>query len=148
MDDLSQRRCPPEIRSLIAGLTFHHVRSRMVSDGEASAWFPRSRGVLQSLNLSPNLFNIFADALLEELNRDADLIPRSLFYADDGTLLASCSSEIQRLLNIVASWSARNHMTLNVKKCGYIAPPTSREPVCLGEDHVPPVDEYSYLGSP
>lgn len=148
MDVLSRRGCPPQMRFLIAGLTFHNVRSRVVSDGEASAWFSRSRGVLQGCPLSPHLFNIFVDGLLEELNRDAQTIPRSLFYADDGTLLASSSSEIQRLLNIVASWSARNRMTLNVKKCGCIAPPASREAVRLGEDHVPRVEEYSYLGFP
>lgn len=148
MDVLSRRGCPPQMRFLVAGLTFHNVRSRVVSDGEASDWFPRSRGVLQGSPLSPYLFNIFVDALLEELNRGANLTPRSLFYADDGTLLATSSAEIQCLLNIVASWSARNRMTLNVKKCGYIAPSGSREPVCLGGDRVPQVEEYSYLGFP
>lgn len=131
------------MRFLIAGLTFHNVRSRVVSDGEASAWFSRSRGVFQGSPLSPYLFNIFVDALLEEHNRGANLTPRSLFYADDGTLLATSSAEIQRLLNVVASWSARIRMTLNVKKCGYITPSGSREPVCLGDDHVPRVEGYS-----
>lgn len=148
MDVLRRRGCPPRMRKLIADLTFRDVRSRVVSDGEASDWFPRTRGVLQGSPLSPYLFNIFVDGLLEELNDGPTTVPRSLFYADDGTLLASSSSEIQRLLDIVTSWSARHRMSLNVKKCGYIAPPESRESVCLGEVELPRVGEYSYLGFP
>ena len=87
--------------ALIASLTFRGVRSRVVSDSEASDWFFCSRGVLQGLPLLPCLFNLFVDGLLEELNDGSPLIPRSLFYTDDGMLLASSSSEIQRLLDVV-----------------------------------------------
>lgn len=147
-DVLRRRGCPSRMRALIASLTFHHVRSRVVSDGEASDWFSRTKGVLQGSPLSPYLFNIFVDGLLEELNDGATTIPRSMFYADDGTLLASSRAEIQRLLDIVALWSARNRMTLNVKKCGYIAPAESSEPVYLGEEEIPRLEEYTYLGFP
>ena len=114
-DVLRRRGCLPRMLALIASLTFQGVCSRVVSDGEASDWFFRSRGVLQGSPLSPCLFNLFVDGLLEELNDGSPLIPRSLFYADDGTLLASGSSEIQRLLDIVVRWSASYRMTLNVK---------------------------------
>ena len=127
LDILRRRGCPPRMQGLIASLTFHHIRSRILSDGEASDWFSRSKGVLQGSPLSPYLFNIFVDELLEDLNDGATIIPRSLFYADDGTLLASSSSEVQRLLDIVAAWSAQHRMTLNVKKCGYIAPSDDRD---------------------
>ena len=126
LDILRRRGCPPRMQNLIASLTFHHIRSRIVSDGEASGWFSRGKGVLQGSPLSLYLFNIFVDGLLEDLNDGATNVPRSVFYADDGTLLASSSSEIQRLLDIVTTWSARHRMTLNVKKCGYIAPPDDR----------------------
>jgi hypothetical protein len=92
--------------ALIASLTFRGVRSCVVSDSEASEWFFCSRGVLQGSLLLPCLFNLFVDGLLEELNDGLPLIPCSLFYADDGTLLASSSSEIQRLLDVVVRWSA------------------------------------------
>jgi hypothetical protein len=134
--------------ALIASLTFRGIRSRVVSDGESSDWFFRSRGVLQGSPLSPCLFNLFIDRLLEELNDGSPLIPRSLFYADDGILLASNSSEIQRLLDIVVRWSASYRMTLNVKKCGYIAPPKDRIVVRLGREEVPRLDHYVYLGFP
>jgi retron-type reverse transcriptase len=103
LDILRRRGCPLGMQKLIASLTFHHIRSRIVSDGEASDWFSRSRGVLQGSPLSPYLFNIFVDGLLEDLNDGATTVPRSLFYADDGTLLASSPSEIQRLLDVVAA---------------------------------------------
>jgi hypothetical protein len=116
LDILRRRGCPLGMQKLIASLTFHHIRSRIVSDGEASNWFSRSRGVLQGSPLSPYLFNIFVDGLLEDLNDGATTVPRSLSYADDGTLLASGSSEILRLLDVVAAWLAGYRMTLNVKK--------------------------------
>jgi hypothetical protein len=148
LDILRRRGCLPRMQGLIASLTFHHIRSRILSDGEASDWFSRSKGVLQGSPLSPYLFNIFVDGLLEDLNDGATIVPRSLFYADDGTLLASSSSKVQRLLDIVAAWSAQHRMTLNVKKCGYIAPPDDRAQVHLGDEALPRLQEYPYLGFP
>ena len=103
LDILRRRDCPPRMQNLITSLTFHHIRSRIVSNGEASGWFSRGKGVLQGSPLSLYLFNIFVDGLLEDLNDSATNVPRSVFYADDGTLLASSSSEIQRLLDIVTT---------------------------------------------
>jgi hypothetical protein len=88
------------------------------------------------------------DGLLEELNHSTTTIPRSLFYADDGALLASSSSEIQRLLDVVAAWSASHRMTLNVKKCGYIAPIEDQGPIHLDHEELPRLREYLYLGFP
>ena len=45
-DVLRRRGCPPRMLALIASLTFRGVCSRVVSDGKASDWFFRSRGVL------------------------------------------------------------------------------------------------------
>jgi len=91
------------MQNLIASLMFHYIRSRIVSNSEASDWFSRSKGVLQGSPLSLSLFNIFVDRLLGDLNDGATIVPRSLFYVDDSTLLASSASEIQRLLNIVTT---------------------------------------------
>jgi hypothetical protein len=63
-------------------------------------------------------------------------------------LLASSSSEIQGLLDVVVRWSASNRMTLNVKKCGYLAPPDDDAIVYLGGERVPGLDRYVYLGFP
>lgn len=71
------------------------------------------------------------------------IVPRSLFYADDGTLLAYSSSEIQRLLDIVAAWFARHHMTLNLRKRGCIALSGDEGSVYLGGEELPRLQEYS-----
>jgi hypothetical protein len=39
-------------------------------------------------------------------------------------------------------------MTLNVKKCGYLAPPGDDTIVRLGREEVPRLDRYLYLGFP
>ena len=82
------------------------------------------------------------------MNDGLPLILCSLFYADDGTLLASGSSEIQRLLDVVVRWSTSYRMTLNVKKCGYLAPPEDDTVVRLRREEVPRLDRYVYLGFP
>jgi len=98
--------------------------------------------------LSPYLFNIFVDELLVELNRTSSAVPRSIFYADDGALLASSAEEMQCLLDVVVAWCNRQRMTLNVGKCGYLAPPQSEDVIFLADQAVPRVLEYSYLGFP
>jgi hypothetical protein len=149
LDILHRRGCPLRIQKLIASLTFHYIRSRIVSDSEASDWFSRSRGVLQgSPLLLCYLFNIFVDGLLEDLNDSATTVPQSLFYTDDDTLLATSSSEIQRLLDVVAAWLASYRMTLNIKKCGYIALIEDQELVHLDNEELPRLREYPYLGFP
>ncbi|KAK2979211.1 hypothetical protein RJ640_003141 [Escallonia rubra] len=145
---LRRRGCPEQMLALIANLTFFDVFSRVVSDSRISRRFARTRGVLQGSPLSPYLFNIFVDGLLEELNAEKGPIPRSLFFADDGVLLGASSREIQQLLNIVEKWTVSHKIGLNVKKCGYLAPQGCEDVVSVGGVEVGKVDEYVYLGFP
>jgi hypothetical protein len=166
---LRKRGCPARMLSLISSLTFEGISSTIVSDGDMSEPFTRSRGVLQGSPLSPHLFNIFVDGLLCKLEsagavsviRSTDLaasttqthplasslIP-TLFYADDGTLLASSAVAIQRLLDVVTDWCLANKMELNVKKCGYLGPTSATcTPTVFGAT-LPYVEGYEYLGFP
>ena len=160
---LRQRGCPPRMLALIAHLTFDGVRSTVLSDGGAGPTFVRGRGVLQGSPLSPHLFNIFVDSLLRELEAAGaarvsaatrtptvmSVVP-TLFYADDGTLLASSFSDLQRLIDITTTWCSGNKMELNVKKCSYLAssPSTSSISPTIAGSPLPRVDEYTYLGFP
>lgn len=58
----------------------------------------QSRNQPQGSPISPYLCNIFVGGLLERFNDGATTIPRSLFHADDGTLLSSSSREVRWLL--------------------------------------------------
>lgn len=146
---LRRRRCPLAIQSLLASLNCLGLSSRIVANGQTSPPFPRTRGVLQGSPISPCLFNLFVDDLLCRLNHHADpTIPRALFYADDGTLLARPGQDLQPWVDLVFRWAQDNGMELNVAKCGYLTTRPGVPPLRLGPDAIPYVDTYRYLGFP
>jgi hypothetical protein len=147
---LLDRGCPRPIYRIIRSLTFEGVRSRVLVNGKPSSPFLRTRGVLQGSPISPMLFNIYIDELLHRLNASADAIPRALFYADDGVLLANDLSTIQRLADILTHWSAEAKIGVNVKKCGLLCARRSDDAVDILIDGkpIPVVTSYAYLGFP
>lgn len=145
---LDDRGCPRYIQSLITSLMFRQVKSRVLANDEASPWFYRTRGVLQGSPLSPYLFNLFINSLLETLNQGVLGPPICLFYADDGCLVTNSRTDIQDLLNKVVVWSEENRIELNVKKCGHVSSRYHPKPLFLGNLQIPFVDSYDYLGFP
>ncbi len=70
-------------------------------------WFDCTTGVKQGCNLSPTLFSVFANDLVQEIN-DLDLgIPMGdlnvsiLLYADDIVLMANTEEKLQSMLNVL-----------------------------------------------
>jgi len=145
---LDRRGCPKYIQSLISSLMFRGVRSRVLVNGEASKWFYRTCGVLQGSPLSPYLFNLFIDSLLERLNHGITGVPICLFYADDGCLITPSTVKIQPLLDQVFEWSAENRIQLNITKCGHISARFRTKSLYLGGQEIPLVQSYNYLGFP
>ena len=145
---LFQRGCPADVLAVVDSLCWDSLSSRVVANRKTSAWFPRTRGVVQGSPLSPLLFNIFVDGLLVELNEDTTDIPRALFYADDGTILLSPGCDPQALLSRVVEWSTANGLQLNVRKCGYLARSDTLRTLSINGEDVPHVERYIYLGFP
>lgn len=145
---LRQRQCPSNILSLIRSLMVDGVYSRIFANGDTSRSFVRTCGVLQGSPLSPALFNIFVDGLLSQLNRSNDVIPRALFYADDGVLLARQEIEVQPLLDEVRQWTQDFKIELNVKKCATVSSDPDLLPAWWGDERILQVERYKYLGFP
>lgn len=149
LEKLRKRGCHPLVVSLIYSLMCAGVSSRLFINGKVSQWFERTRGVLQGSPLSPWLFNIFVDDLLEEINgragRDA---PLCLFYADDGALVMPSSVDAQALLDVVQNWTAANRLELRVGKCGYISSRLCPPRLFLNGEELELRPSYEYLGFP
>lgn len=143
---LRQRQCPQDVARLIRHLMMDRVRSQVLINGEASEWFPRSRGVLQGSPLSPFLFNLYIDGLLERLNPPGEGIPSCLFYADDGVLIGRDGEDLQGQLDRLEAWADDHRMEVNVAKCGWVTRNPPRTPLRWKGERLPQVERYDYLG--
>ena len=145
---LCQRGCPRNVLQLLVALLFKSATSRVLANGDASAPFARTCGVPQGSPLSPLLWNIFVDGLLYRLNAKADGRTRALFFADDGVLLVYANDDAQALLDVVVQWCSEVGIQLNVRKCGSVFREPLARPVRIGEQPIPEVRQYTYLGFP
>jgi len=81
------------------------LRARVCWKGSMSAEFKISKGVRQGSIISPQLFNVFIDKLLEKLKSSEDgvrignLSINSFAYADDLTLMCATVPGLQRLVD-------------------------------------------------
>ena len=114
--------------------------------------FDVSVGVPQGSPLSPTLFILFIDDLLEVL----EPLVRIQAFADDLLLWivtayrGACPPEVQQALRAVETWSQQWGLSFNVSKCQAIdinrmrcIPPLDLQ---LASDSVPQVREFRYLG--
>ena len=91
-------------------------------NGEKSTEFRISRGMRQGSVLSPTLFNIFLDELLQKLHtqpdgiRVFDLHMNCCTYADDITLFCSTVPGLQRLIDICVSYADSYRFRFGIKK--------------------------------
>ena len=101
--------CPPE-RSLCAGQGAT-VRTRRGTMG----WFQIGKGVCQGCILSPCLFNLYAEYIMQNARLDeaqagiktARRNINNLRYADDTTLMAESEEELKGLLMKVKEGSEK-----------------------------------------
>ena len=143
------------IRNLYQG-----SRSRVVVNGHRSDFFPIDQGVAQGDPLSPTLYAIFENALLQELHAGQSMegsLARgiiALLYADDLVGIAFTADGLQSDINDPCAEYARKHRyRANVPKCGVMvcgpATVVQAEPAMTstwGQTDIPKVFEYRHLG--
>jgi hypothetical protein len=150
METLHRRGMPPRLQHLVYSLMFKYASFHLVVNGELSPSIDRNCGLPQGSSLSPIIFDMFVDPLVDALNQTStDILPSCLFFADDGLLLARSLQHARIMLNIAEKWAKENGMIYNVSKCGviYIDSPTVGDLILCGTP-IPLMSTYKYLGLP
>ena len=90
-------------------------------EGECSEFKQIKRGVRQGCVISPDLFNLYSESILRNLEDKPGIKVNgeeinNIRYADDTALVAGSKKDLQQLINVVVKESERMGLSLNVKK--------------------------------
>jgi hypothetical protein len=160
---LSNFRVPSYLSEYIAA-TLRDASSTIFLEGRMAGTVKMRRGVRQGDPLSPMLFNMVVDELLDLLRAGdfgaevaAGVRCPGMAFADDFVLLADSCRDLQRALDVSEAFFRRRGMCLNPaksrvlakKKFGGTLLPVRDPGVRVGRASIPAVDDlnpFKYLG--
>ena len=134
------------------------TQSRVLVNGHQSEYFPIQQGVAQGDPLSPTLYAIFENELLEKVHSGRDMHGSllagilALAYADDLVGIAFSADALRDSVIAPSYEHARQYRyRANVPKCGVMlcgpVPVEDRtQPFMWGDQEIPIVEEYTHLG--
>ena len=88
--------------------------------------FKVTNGVRQGDTISPTLFNLYTNDLVDELNAlkcGVDIDGRCvsiLLYADDVVIMSDSEDKLQKMINCVYSWCRRWRLCVNLAKTNVV----------------------------
>ena len=126
---LQEMRIPDHLTCILRNLYVGQEATVRTRHGTTD-WFQIEKGVRQGCILSPCLFNIYAEyimqnAKLDEAQAGIKIARRNinnLIYADDTTLITESKEELKSLLMKVKEESEKVGLKLNIQKTKIMAP--------------------------
>ncbi len=120
-------------------------------------WFNTTSGVRQGDSLSPTLFALYINDLIDEINALGKGIlingrrVSALVYADDLVIISESTEDLNVTLEKVNTWCKQWRILVNKEKTKAVHFRPKRvertnDPVVLGNSHIDFVSEYKYLG--
>ena len=145
---------PEELVELLEDLYSKTVSAVRV-DGELTEWFRVHVGVRQGCGLSPYLFNLILEAMMDIALADTEIgvringtIVNNLRFADDIDLMAESGSQLQELTTRVHESSKRFGLKINGEKTKTMTIGKEKEKIniTLEGEELEQVAEFVYLG--
>ena len=138
---------------------YKEVRCAVDINHDLTDWFDVNSGVKQGCILSPTLFAMYIDDLVDQLKGVSagvvcgENIVSSLLYADDIVLLAPNEESLQEQIMEVEKWCRRWHMSLNIEKTKIVhfrkklrSKQRSEYNFLFNSEKIEYASEYKYLG--
>jgi len=136
---------------------YENNRSCVSVNGHFSEMFSVNSGVKQGCVLSPTLFSVFINDLVQDINDlncgiDIDgTMVSLLLYADDIALMAADENSLQQMLNCVSLWCKKWRLQINGKKTKVVhyRPKSIAKSCCkfvCGPETIEVTHAYKYLG--
>lgn len=133
---------------------YEHTKSAVWNGQELSQWFSTKNGVKQGCILSPILFTLFIDDIVECVTKGitVDGIKiKLLMYADDVVFLCESAEDLQKSINNLYAYCKRWNMTINLDKSKIMVfrnggKISQKEKWYWESNIIEIVNEYKYLG--
>ena len=148
-----EKNISPSIAKTIRDLN-SNSSTRIRVDGELSNDVPTLTGVRQGDSLSPFLFNLVMDKIIEDtasLNigyKMGDHMLNIVCYADDATIIAESEKDLQQLLQQFHTAAMRYNMSISISKtkCMTLAREQVTCNVMINGTMLEQVTKFKYLG--
>ena len=144
-----QGKCWRLIRNI-----YKNVQNKVLFGEFESEWFDQDFGVKQGCTLSPTLFSILMNDLVEMLKNSnigveiSSKIINCLLFADDVVLFANSPGELQELLRISYKFANKWNLRFNSKKSKVMVmgkKPRETLKWRLGNETIDETTEYKYM---